>query len=137
MNRTIAAITALSLAPFAELPAADPMTEIRVGFIGLDSSHCTAFTELLQRDGNTGDLAGVRIVAAYPGGSDDFPLSRDRVAGYTQKMSEMGVEIVASIDTLLPKVDKSMKVILFMDWKLINHKNSMETPCSEEVKHLE
>ena len=105
MNRTIAAITALSLAPFAELPAAEPLTEIRVGFIGLDSSHCTAFTELLHRDGNTGDLAGVRIVAAYPGGSDDFPLSRDRVAGYTQKMSEMGVEIVDSIDTLLPKVD--------------------------------
>jgi hypothetical protein len=101
MNRTMAALTALSLGPLAELPAA----EIRVGFIGLDSSHCTAFTEVLHREGNAGDLAGVRIVAAYPGGSEDFPLSRDRVAGYTQKMSEMGVEIVDSIDTLLPKID--------------------------------
>ncbi len=51
MTRTIAAITALSLAPFAELPAADPGVEIRAGFIGLDSSHCTAFTELLHREG--------------------------------------------------------------------------------------
>ena len=38
---------------------------------------------------------------------------------------------------LLPKVDKSMIVILFMAWKLINHKNSMETPYSEEVKRHE
>ena len=113
MNRTIAAITALSLAPLADLPAAEPVAEIRVGFVGLDSSHCTAFTELLHRDGNTGDLAGVRVVAAFPGGSEDFPLSRDRVQGYTQKMAEMGVEIVDSIDNLLPKVlhDRSKLVV--------------------------
>jgi hypothetical protein len=78
---------------------------IRVGFIGLDSSHCTAFTELLHRPDNTDDLAGVKIVAAYPGGNPEFPLSRDRVKGYTEKMQSLGVQIVDSIDALLPMVD--------------------------------
>ncbi|MDA1229930.1 MAG: Gfo/Idh/MocA family oxidoreductase [Planctomycetota bacterium] len=78
---------------------------IRVGFVGLDSSHCIAFTELLHREGNTGDLAGIRIVAAYPGGNPEFPLSRDRVQGYTEKMKSLGVEIVDSIELLLPMVD--------------------------------
>jgi len=78
---------------------------IRVGMIGLDSSHCTAFTQILHREENTGDLAGVRVVAAFPGGSADFSLSRDRVQGFTEQIRTMGVEIVDSIDALLPKVD--------------------------------
>jgi hypothetical protein len=44
-------------------------------------------------------------VAAYPGGSQDLASSRNRVAGFTQDLREMGVEIVGSIDELLPKVD--------------------------------
>ena len=42
-----------------------------------------------------GVLAGVRVVAAYPGGSPDLPSSHDRVAGYTRELKEKyGVEIV-------------------------------------------
>src|SRR5262249_20261688 len=42
----------------------------------------------------------------YPGGSPDLPASRDRVAGYTKQLRDkFGVEIVDSIDALLPKVD--------------------------------
>ncbi len=89
----------------ANIHADEPSGVVRVGFIGLDSSHCIAFTELLHRDGNTGDLAGVKIVAAFPGGNPDFPLSRDRVQGYTEKMRTLGVEIVDSIEALLPMVD--------------------------------
>lgn len=84
--------------------AAEP--EIRVGIIGLDTSHVVAFTSLLNRSGNEGDLAGVRVVAAFPGGSPDVPASRDRVAGFTEQLRDKyGVEIVDSIDTLLGKVD--------------------------------
>lgn len=84
--------------------AAEP--EIRVGIIGLDTSHVVAFTSLLNRPGNEGDLAGVRVVAAFPGGSPDVPASRDRVVGFTEQLRDKyGVEIVDSIDTLLGKVD--------------------------------
>lgn len=78
---------------------------VRVGMIGLDTSHVVAFTRTLNKPGNSGDLAGVKIVAAYPGGNEAFPLSRERVKGFTRQVSEMGVEIVDSIETLLANID--------------------------------
>jgi predicted dehydrogenase len=73
--------------------------------IGLDTSHCVAFTRLFNDPKATGDVAAVEVVAAFPGGSDDIPASRDRIEGFTKQMREAGVEIVGSIDALLPKVD--------------------------------
>jgi predicted dehydrogenase len=78
---------------------------LRAGIIGLDTSHVVAFTKILNNPKNQGDLAGVRVVAAYPGGSQDIPASRDRVEGYTKTLKEQGIEIVMSIDDLLKKVD--------------------------------
>lgn len=78
---------------------------LKAGMIGLDTSHCSAFTKLL-RDAPTGsDLSTVQVVAAFPGGSPDVASSRDRVAGYTEEMRGLGVEIVDSIPALLEKVD--------------------------------
>jgi predicted dehydrogenase len=83
-----------------------PSQPLKAGIIGLDTSHVTAFTKLLNGANTKGDLADVRIVAAYPGGSPDVPESRNRVAGYTKELREKyGVEIVDSIDALLQKVD--------------------------------
>jgi len=78
---------------------------LRAGIIGLDTSHAPAFAELLNGPKAVGDLAGVKVVAAFPGGSPDIPASADRVEGYTKKFVELGVEIVPSIEALLPKVD--------------------------------
>src|SRR6185503_16386912 len=75
------------------------------GIIGLDTSHSPAFTKLLNGPEATGDLAGVRIVAAFPGGSSDIPESRDRIAGFTKILQDMDVEMVDSVEALLPKVD--------------------------------
>lgn len=86
--------------------AAEPVKTLRAGIIGLDTSHATAFTQLLNGPDATGDLEGVRIVAAYAGGSPDIASSRDRVAGYTQELRDkFKVEIVDSIDELLKRVD--------------------------------
>lgn len=81
---------------------------IRVGIIGLDTSHVVAFTEVLNAKDNSGDLAGVRVTAAFPGGSPDVAISRDRLEGYTAKVREMGVEIVPTIEALLERVDAVM-----------------------------
>ncbi len=79
---------------------------LRAGIIGLDTSHVTAFTSLLNGPTPKPALAGVRIVAAYPGGSPDIPTSRDRVARFTKDLKEKyGVAIVDSIDELLKNVD--------------------------------
>ena len=85
--------------------AGEPPSMIKAGIIGLDTSHSVAFTELLAKSTDDPELAGLKIVAAWPGGSDDIPASRERVAGYTARMRELGVEIVGSIDELLKRVD--------------------------------
>ncbi len=79
---------------------------LRAGIIGLDTSHVVAFTRLLHSPKAKPELAGVRVVAAFPGGSPDIPSSRDRVVGFTKQLrEEFGVEIVDAIESLLPKVD--------------------------------
>ncbi|HAV30412.1 MAG TPA: oxidoreductase, partial [Planctomycetaceae bacterium] len=46
---------------------------LRIGFVGLDSSHCTAFARLLLEDAAGCEYGGARITAGWPGGSADFP----------------------------------------------------------------
>jgi len=99
---------ALTLGVFcmaASLAAADDKP-LRVGIIGCDTSHVTAFTSVLHGPKATGDLAGFRVVAAYPGGSADIPSSINRVAGYVAELRDKyKVEIVNSIPELVAKVD--------------------------------
>ena len=87
------------------LRAAEPGRPIKVGMIGLDTSHVIAFAKAINDPKATGDLADLKIVAAYPGGSPDLPSSWNRVKKYTEELRGMGIEIVDSIDLLLPKVD--------------------------------
>src|SRR5258706_2411018 len=78
---------------------------IRIGIIGLDTSHVPAFTKIFNDPKATGDLAGFKVVVGFPGGSQDIPSSRDRIAKFTADMKGMGVEIVDSIPELLKKCD--------------------------------
>ena len=78
---------------------------IRVGIIGLDTSHVIAFTKLLNHPEAKADLAGCPVVAAYPKGSPDIRSSVSRVPKYTKQIRTMGVEIVESIPELLTRVD--------------------------------
>ena len=82
----------------------EPPKPLRAGIIGLDTSHVPAFTRLFNNPKADGDLAGITVVAGYPGGTD-MPASRDRVAKFTEQVRTMGVEIVDSIPQLLEKVD--------------------------------
>jgi predicted dehydrogenase len=72
--------------------------------IGLDTSHVPAFARLFNSPKATGELAGIKVVAGYPGGTD-IPASRDRVKGFTDQLRAMGIEIVETIPQLLAKVD--------------------------------
>jgi predicted dehydrogenase len=77
----------------------------RVGIIGLDTSHSTAFVEALNVDAPDPEYNGYRIVAAYPWGSRDIQSSTERIPSYTEEVKKHGVEIVDSIADLLKKVD--------------------------------
>jgi predicted dehydrogenase len=79
---------------------------LRAGIIGLDTSHVVAFTRVMNGPKAPAELAGIRVVAAYPGGSPDIAASRDRVAGFTAELRDkFQVAIVDSIDDLLGRVD--------------------------------
>jgi Oxidoreductase family, NAD-binding Rossmann fold len=97
-----AALSTIALSSKLNAQAGKPL---RAGMIGLDTSHVTAFAKILSNPKNEGDLAGIKLVAGFPGGTD-IPASKDRVAGFTKTLRETyNVEIVDSVAALLPKVD--------------------------------
>jgi hypothetical protein len=53
-------------------------------------------------------IKDLQIVAAVAAFSPDIPFSADNIEKNTQAMREMGVEIVESIEAMLPKVDAVM-----------------------------
>ncbi len=77
---------------------------LRVGIIGLDTSHSIAFTKLLNSD-ETGEYGGYKIVAAYPYGSKTIESSMKRIPGYIEEVKKLGVIITDSIKELLNQTD--------------------------------
>jgi hypothetical protein len=95
----------LVLAMTSLLHAAD----LRIGLIGLDTSHATAFTEILNDPTAKDHVPGAKVVAAFKGGSSDIESSITRVEGYTTTLRDKhGVEIVDTIQELCSKVDAVM-----------------------------
>lgn len=78
---------------------------IKIGIIGLDTSHSTAFTELLNGDSDDEFVKEFEVVAAYPYGSKTIQSSYERIPGYIEEVKKHGVEITSSIAELLDKVD--------------------------------
>ncbi len=80
--------------------------ELRVGIIGCDTSHSTAFTETLNNPGAKGHVPGAKVVAAFKGGSPDIPSSASRVDGYAKTLQEKyGVKFYDSIAGMCAEVD--------------------------------
>ena len=83
--------------------------DIRVGIIGLDTSHVVAFTKVLNDKDNPDYVPGAKVVAAFKGGSPDIESSHTRVEGFTETLQkDFGVEIVPTIEELCTKVDAIM-----------------------------
>lgn len=106
MRITKVALLAFVVALFGVLSQSPAQNNppIRAGMIGLDTSHVPAFAKLFNGPKAVGDLGGIKIVAAYPGGTDFGP-SKTRVAKFTDDIRGMGIEIVDTIPKLLEKVD--------------------------------
>ncbi len=80
--------------------------DIKIGIIGLDTSHVTAFTKLLNDSSDPKHIPGAKVVAAFKGGSADIESSRSRVDGYTKELQEkFGVKIMPTIEELCQEVD--------------------------------
>ena len=78
---------------------------LRIGMIGLDTSHAPAFAKQWNDPAAKGLFAKQKVVVAFPGGSPDIESSHTRVAQYTKDMEALGVKMVGSIDELIAQVD--------------------------------
>jgi hypothetical protein len=101
-----AATVAYGSLAFAEPNTArTPEAPIKAGLIGLDTSHVPEVLKALSHVKPGGPLDGVKVVAAFPGGTRDNPHSWSRLKQFTDSTRKAGVEIVDSIEELLKKVD--------------------------------
>ncbi|HOQ31949.1 MAG TPA: Gfo/Idh/MocA family oxidoreductase [Candidatus Hydrogenedens sp.] len=83
--------------------------ELKIGLIGLDTSHVIAFTQLFNDPNNPKHIPGAKVTLAYRGGSPDLEASYTRIDGFTERLkNEYGVEIVNSIEELCSRVDAVM-----------------------------
>ncbi len=97
--------TFCSVAVVASVGAAD----LRIGLIGLDTSHVIAFTQSLNDPKSPNFVPGGKVVAAFKGGSPDIESSASRVEGYTTQLKEkFGVKIYDSIEEMSRDVDAIM-----------------------------
>lgn len=92
----------LAVLPALSVAAAEPL---KVGVIGLDNYQAVAFTQLYHDTKAAGDLKGIRVVAAFPGGSPDIDESVQSLPKWVPAMKEFGVEIVDSPQKVIEKSD--------------------------------
>jgi predicted dehydrogenase len=84
---------------------------IRIGLIGLDTSHAVAFTQLLNDPSRPDHVPGARVVAAFKQGSPDVEASATRIDKFTAELRDTWkIELVDSIDELVRRVDAVMVV---------------------------
>ena len=83
-----------------------PAQELKLGIIGTDTSHAPAFTAIFHDASRKDHVPGVRVVAAFKGGSADIPSSADRVEKFASDLaSKQNVKFVSKISELCPMVD--------------------------------
>ena len=80
--------------------------DLRIGIIGLDTSHVIAFTKSLNDPAGADHVPGGRVVAAYKGGSPDLKASAGRIDKFTAELqTTYQVTLVDSIPALCAMVD--------------------------------
>ncbi|QHE53035.1 Gfo/Idh/MocA family protein [Pontibacillus sp. HMF3514] len=82
------------------------MSKLKIGMIGLDTSHCEGFVSLLNDSKQDYYVHGGEVVIGYPGGSPDFERSYGRVEGITETLkNNYGIKIVNSIEEVAEQTD--------------------------------
>jgi hypothetical protein len=80
--------------------------DIRIGIIGADTSHVTAFTKLINDASDPAHVGGGKVVACVPTQSLDWDKSFSRVEGFKKELQEKhNVQLLESIPEMLKQVD--------------------------------
>ena len=80
--------------------------DLKLGIIGLDTSHVVAFTKIINDPKTKGHVTGAKVVGAYKGGSDDIKASFERIDRFTKTLTDnYGVKLYETIPELCRHVD--------------------------------
>jgi len=102
MKNHLIIVTALLLAGFNS----GAQERVRIGIIGLDTSHSIEFTKIINNPESPDPaIQKYEVVAAYPYGTLTIPSATDRIPSYIEEIQKYGVKITGSIDELLGSVD--------------------------------
>jgi len=83
--------------------------DVKIGIIGLDTSHVISVAALLNDPAAKDHIPGARVVCAFKAGSPDVELSRTRIEGFTAQMRDQyGVTLVDSIAEVVARSDAIM-----------------------------
>lgn len=92
----------------AQTPATDAKA-VRIGLIGIDTSHAGQFTAVLNDASRPDHIPGARVVVAYKGGSPDVEASATRIEKFSAELRDKWkIEFVDSIEELVRRVDAVM-----------------------------
>ena len=90
--------------PLCAAPAA--AATLRLGIVGTDTSHVTAFTQILNDESSPDHVPGGQVVAAYKGGSPDIESSATRVDKFADELrTKWKVRFFTTIPEMCQKVD--------------------------------
>ncbi len=80
--------------------------ELRLGVVGLDSSHCIRFARMFNDPEDKEYVGGARIVAAFKAGSPDMEKSSSRIEGFTRTITgKYRIPLVDSIAEVCARSD--------------------------------
>lgn len=79
--------------------------EIKIGIVGLDTSHSVAFTKLLNARPAKAGHEGVKVVAAFHAEGSNIESNIKRLPGFVTEMKGLGVRIVGTMEELLQESD--------------------------------
>ncbi len=98
--------------PCATLWAQVPKV-VRVGVLGIDNYQAVAYTQLFNDPNAMGNLAGLKVVAAFPDkASSDIPESVSSLPKWKEQLLKYDVKMVDSIEDLLASCDVVMVMSL-------------------------
>jgi hypothetical protein len=83
--------------------------DLRIGMVGLDTSHVTAFTRILNDKSAKDHIHGGKVVAAVKDSSPDIESSYSRVEKYTAELTgKWGVKLYPTVTEMCRHVDAVM-----------------------------
>ena len=99
----------LALVCTASMALTAQAKDLRIGMVGLDTSHVTAFTRILNDKSAKDHIPGGKVVAAVKDSSPDIKSSYSRVEKYTAELTgKWGVKLYLTVTEMCRQVDAVM-----------------------------